>query len=355
MARPAIEFCSAADLPELFSLFKTWYAFNPRMQEADYFAWQFRDCPVRLGDGTYDFLIARGSAGEIVGCLGCVGFEFRRGNTIEIGGWSHNWRVAEGYGGGMALLSRFMELADNRFYLRLNEASGRIVSLLRVPMIPAMPRWWAVVDAAHAQDVFQMTEPADRVVLGLSARLLGALKAREHAESVIRLDPDEEFGFSHYAAIDGWVRRSGRYLNWRYLDIPKHDYKIVRTEHAFAVYRIETIKGTDASTIHLMEWSFGPEETPMALATIMNAARERRPVLVDFHCTSHAIGRSLEPYGFVPQSATIAPMPDLFRPANHSGGYTVAIDLPPHRTKRYIDFDRWYITIGDSDIDRVKL
>jgi hypothetical protein len=151
------------------------------------------------------------------------------------------------------------------------------------------------------------------------------------------------------------VRRTGRYLNWRYLDIPKHDYRVIRTERGLGVYRLETIMGTDAGVVRILEWTFGTDEAAGALATIMADAEPRNPILVDCHCTHPAVGASLRPLGFVPQSATKTPMPDLFRPTYRSGGYAVAIDLPPHRARRTVDFDRWYITIGDSDIDRVKL
>jgi hypothetical protein len=82
---------------------------------------------------------------------------------------------------------------------------------------------------------------------------------------------------------------------------------------------------------------------------------DAKPILLDFHCASGVPARGLERIGFVPQSATKKPMPDLFRPMNYSGGHALALDFPPHRTTRAIDFDRWYITAGDSDVDRVKL
>jgi hypothetical protein len=113
--------------------------------------------------------------------------------------------------------------------------------------------------------------------------------------------------------------------------------------------------GTDASSIRLLEWTFAPEETAGALATVMVEAAPRNPVLIDFHCTNRALGDSLVPFGFMASGVTSVGIPDLFRPINRSGGYAVAIDLPPHRTQRALEFDSWYITIGDADIDRVKL
>jgi len=355
VAKHSVETCRESDLPELFSQFADWYRFNPRMQEPEYFAWQFRDPPTRLTDAEYDFLVLRNEAGRIAGCLGMVGFEFRHRGRIATGGWTHNWH-SEGQGeGGLTLLGRFMELVDNRIFVRLNEISGRVLQLLRIPMCPAIPRWWAAIDPHRVAELAGMKDAADRAILACSAERFRANAAAPRAQLVARLAPDEEFRLEHFDGLEGHVRRTGRYLNWRYLDIPKHDYRIVRSERAFGVYRIETVMGADVGIIRLLEWTFPAEETGGALATVMAEAALRNPVLIDFHCTSRAVAAALDAFGFVPQTATQVSMPDLFRPTYRSGGYSLGIDRPPHRTRRTLDFDRWYITLGDSDVDRVKL
>jgi hypothetical protein len=355
LSKRVVELCQKADIPELFPLFAQWYKFNPRMQEREFFDWQFRDGPVRLSEGEYDFLVLRGDDGRIAGCLGFVGFEFVLDGAVRTGGWTHNWYAEDQQDGGLALLGRFMELVDNRFLLRLNDKSGTLTRLLRIPFLPAMPRWWAAIDAAQAAAVLGFDETSDRAILARSAAMIQRIEAAPRIARVARFAPEDEFGFAHLGGIAGHARRTGRYLNWRYVDIPKHDYRIIRSDEAFAVYRVETVMGSEASVIRLVEWTFGPKEAAAALSTIRADAQERNPVLFDFHCTHRPLGQALGPLGFMPQNATTKPMPDLFRPAFSSGGYAVAIDLPPHRTVREIDFDRWYITIGDSDIDRVKL
>ena len=354
IVKHAAEICRETDLPELFALFADWYKFNPRMRERDFFDWQFRDTPLRLSSGEYDFLVLRDGTGRIVGGLGMVGFQFRLGDRFDIGGWTHNWHAEGQANSGLRLFGRFTELVDNRFLLRLNETSAGIVHMLRIPFLPAMPRWWAVIDADRAADLFGMTE-ADRSILQSSADSFLRAHTRAVAQQVPRLDPEEEFQLAHLEGITGHVRRTGHYLNWRYVDIPRHDYKLIRTERGLGVYRLETIMGTDNTSVRLLEWTFAPEETCGALATVIADAAPRNPILIDFHCTNRGCGDALIPFGFVPAGATQARMPDLFRPTYHSGGYAVAIDLPPHRTQRALDFNSWYITIGDSDIDRVKL
>jgi hypothetical protein len=353
--RSTVEFCRGDDLPELFAKFATWYAFNPRMREPDYFAWQFRDCPVRLGAGEYDFLVLRNAAGAVSGCLGFAGFEFLSDGLLRTGGWTHNWYVAGQPDGGLALLFRFMELVDHRFLIRLSGDSAAVTNLLRIPLLPAISRWWAVVDARRAIDLFKVEDTGDRAILQASATALSASLRAPAFAFVDRFDKHCEFAFADWPTVSAYARRTASYLNWRYIDIPQHKYRVIRSEQAFAVYRIEQVMGTDASVLRLLEWNFGPAEAAAALSTILDDAVGAHLVFMDFHCTALAIGAALEPFGFVAQSATRAPLPDLFRPLNHSGGYPVAIDLPPHRSARSIDFSKWYITLGDSDIDRVKL
>jgi len=355
MASSAIHFCTERDLPELMERFADWYRHNPRLQERAYFDWQFRDGPTRLADAEYDFLILRNAADEITGCLGFAGFEFRVGDEVRLGGWTHNWMAPQQGDAGLALLWRFMELVENRFLLRLNEKSGAVVKLLRVPMLGTMPRWWAAIDAELVTAHFNIHQQEDRQHLTQSAE---AFRRAIGDDEVHRLDcfaTEDEFDLGRFGGATGLARRTGRYLNWRYRDIPNHNYQFLRTETGVGVYRLEQVIGTDVSVIRLLEWTFDDRETRSALATVLADTATQNPVLIDFHTTFAPLGDMLRRCGFVPQSMTATPMPDLFRPTFHSGGYAVAIDLPPHRQARSVAFDKWYITAGDSDIDRVKL
>lgn len=355
MTASSIEFCRSGDLPELFERFADWYRFNPRMREQTYFDWQFRDAPHRLGKGEYDFLILRGREGRINGCLGFVGMEFRQAGATAIGGWTHNWYAEGSRDGGLALLGRFMDLVDNRFLLRLNAESSRITDLLRIPRLPAIPRWWAALQPDRVINLFGFDDAADQRAIRESAHALEGHRGTPLGQRVQRVDAAEEFLPDRLGPVLGHVRRTGRYVNWRYVDIPKHEYRILRNERAFAVYRLETVMGSDVGIVRVLEWTFGCDEAAGALAAILADVAGRTPVLIDVHCTHLATGAMFESLGFRSQAATSKPMPDLFRPTHRSGGYTVAIDLPPHRTSRSVHFGSWYITIGDSDIDRVKL
>jgi len=352
MSGQGVEFCREQDLPELFERFADWYRFNPRMRERDYFDWQFKHAPHRLADSEYDFLILR-EGGAIKGCLGFTGFEFEHEGRTATGGWTHNWYAQDRRDGGLALLLRFMELVDNRFIIRFNDNTARVFSLLKVPMVAALPRWWAAIDAEACLDLFKFGKQDARVILQSAGDLPTSGGGGE--QEIAQFDPSDDFSISHYGRDIARAKRTGHYLNWRYFDIPRHNYRAIRSAGQFAIFRVEPVMGSSVSVIRILEWTFDAALTPRALASIMNVAKDRRPILMDFHCSCEPIGRSIEHFGFVRQDATTKPMPDLFRPTNYSGGNAIAIDLPPHRSERLIDFTNWYITSGDSDVDRIKL
>ena len=350
-----VEFATEADLPELFTLFAETYRFNPRLREKDYFDWQYRDTPVRLGDGAYDFLVTRDDHGRIIGHLGVVGFELSSGGRQTIAGWAENWS-AKGQGkAGMALFTRFLELADNRLQIRTSDIAWEIARLSRIPRLPAIPRWCAVTDAERAADLFGPLSQADHALLAQSQRRVTALPAATGILAVDRFDSADDFGCGQDVGVAFHARRNGGFLNWRYVDIPRHDYQAVRSERAVGVYRVERIMDTDIDVLRLLEWTFGADETPRALAAILGRLHPASPLLIDFHCTCRPLAEPLLRCGFFPAETVETPLPDLFRPRHRSGGYRVAIDLPPHRVARHIDFDQWYITLGDSDTDRKKL
>jgi hypothetical protein len=194
----------------------------------------------------------------------------------------------------------------------------------------------------------------DVPVIRQSAVLLQKLIG-EPCESIVRFDQASDFSLAHYGTHIGYAKRTGQYLNWRYFDIPRHNYRAVQIADQFAVFRIEPIMGSDVSVIRILEWTFDATRAPGAMAGILGVAGKQKSILLDFHCSCEPIGQVIEAFGFVRQKATVKPMPDLFRPTNNSGGIAIAIDLPPHRTARHINLPNWYITAGDSDVDRIKL
>lgn len=349
-----IRLATIEDIPRLKILFQEHYRYNPLMQSQDYLLWQFFYSPNNQTGLFTLFVILDGD--KIIGCLGYVPLEFRMKEVVQIGGWTHHWVVSRHNVGGLQLFAELASVCDNLFHLGMTKESATIFRLFQVPVLERMPRWVAVTDAAAVARLCGMELAEDRRILKESSTCLASLKKGfSDIEICKQLDPKMQFSLDHWPDIEGYALRSGRFLNWRYVEIPGHTYKILRGSRGVAVYRIEKIMHHEVAVARIVEWTFKGEDSGLALTILCDDPDFNDGILIDFFCTATAIGEDLTCYGFFPEGLTSKPIPDRFRPMNHSGGIRVAIDLPPHRTLRCLDFSRWYLTKGDSDIDRVKL
>lgn len=354
MEQSIIRNCQKEDIPALFAMFKTVYRFNPRLQERDYFDWQFKNTPFD-NEGEYTFLVSEQS-GKIKGFLGYVPVQFRYGNQILMGCFTQNWYSTGADSGGLQLLTHLMGQYDYRFHIGASEQAIQIHQMSRVPVLERFPRWVGVIAPQAVIDLFQITLPSDRQTITAAAQRLTAHKSSVGVEKCARFLPDEEFLLDHWPTVEGYCRRTGCYLNWRYLDIPKHNYQAICNERGqCAVYRIEPVTGYSESALRILEWTFDRAAGPTAMAALLEEAQLHNTILMDFFCTAEEIGAAFGDMGFLAQDSLAQTIPYLFRPIHPHPGIALAVDLPPHRKKRSFNFDRWYFSKGDSDIDRIKL
>ena len=131
------------------------------------------------------------------------------------------------------------------------------------------------------------------------------------------------------------VEKTKGYLNWRYVDIPNHCYRILRagSQH-FVVFRKEIIKGMALAVIRIVESHCWGEASRRVFSSMMEIARKEQVVLIDFFCSAPCVGLELESLGFVQETALTSGIPRLFRPMHPGWPINVAIDFPPHRTVR---------------------
>lgn len=346
--------CQETDLKELFDIFKSVYKFNPLMRKRDYFDWQFKDTPFNK-DGKYTFLILREN-GEIKSFLGYVPVEFICGDKILSGCWTYNWYSANKDGSGLKLLSWIMEKYDNIFLIGYSKHSEPIFRLYEMYMAD-LPRWIGIIDPSKTLDILGLTDNVAKERIKESYwRLADIGSDTSGIYPCNRFDNREEFIFDKFKGVNFYIRRTCAYLNWRYIDIPYHDYKIIRGgNNQFAVYRIEKIKGLDESVVRIMEWNFVGYDSRKAMAFIIKEAERHSAILVDFFCSTDIIASELEAMGFLRESSFLFQIPFLFRPINYKKTIGIAISIAPTRQYKNLRMNEWYITKGDSDIDRFKL
>jgi hypothetical protein len=346
--------CSAEDIPQLQKLFATVYRSNPRLQERDYVDWQFRDNPYNQ---TEDYaLFCSWDDSSINGFVGYTPVQFQHEGRTFDGCWIEKWYAETGTV-GIELLGRVMSLYDNRFMSGVSTDAVRVYKQYRIPILNEMPRGVGIIDHAKCAARFEIQnhDSLERMLVG--STVLNEMADDTGIQHLDRFDPDAEFRFDRWSSVKGYGSRTGTYLNWRYFHIPRHNYvALVGVGGQFAVYRIETIKGLEESVIRILEWNFSGVWAERAIAAILQAGRRSGAIMVDFFCTAREVLKDMERLGFIPGSLFKEPsIPYLFRPLFRADGISVAIDIPPHRKTRDGAFDSWYLTSGDSDIDRIKV
>lgn len=346
--------CDEVDFPELLPLFAQAYQFNPRLQERDYCDWQFKNTPFSKEEG-YSILVAK-EQGGISGFLGYFPVEFRLSGDIHTGCISYNWYATRQSRSGIKLLSELMVRYGNIFYLGCTTESEAIFKLFRMPM-SFLSRWVGVINGEKVRDIFHIQ---DKMILSQVTASHNRINALEDSTSSIypckRFNDDDEFFFDQWGSIKGYIRRTGKYLNWRYIDIPRHNYQVIRDNNGqFAVYRVEQIKDHQEKVIRILEWNFYGRSAEGAISFIVKEGLRQGAILIDFISSAAEIGMHMESLGFFPATDHPGGIPYLFRPIYYTRDVLIAVDLPPHRVEREFDFTQWYITKGDSDMDRIKL
>jgi len=345
--------CRDEDLSRLFDIFKEFYPYNLRLREKVFFDWQFRCTPFGKEDEYTFWLVTEHE--EIKGFLGYVPIEFRYQGRILQGVLTHNWGVLGGQASGIKLLSTVMAEYDHRFHFGLTDQSVQLYSLLKIPLLMRMPRLVAVAQPERAEELFGLPPGKYQDLFVASRQRLEQCRPCSSIRRSVSFDPAEEFLLDRWPGVNCYCRRTGRYLNWRYVEIPGHDYRIIRDDDGqFAVYRIEPITGCPESVIRIVEWNFQGRRAEAAISFLAEEAEHSAAVLLDFFCTAESLRQELASYGFIDELLVAEGVPSLFRPIHRDGGIRLAIDLPPHRKPRPCNFGEWYITKGDGDLDRQK-
>ena len=281
MADSVVRRCTGGDIEQLMQLFERTYRHNPRLWEADYFDWQFKGGPFATDD-SYNILLVEANS-RISSFIGYVPIEYRCGPEVHRGCWPQNWACMGKDYSGLTVLSALMADYDNLFYSGLAPDTVKIFKMFNVPILMQMPRWIGILDARRTSRLFNLSDSTDQELLHRSqAELVG-----QHRGGAVtrcdRFEPTEEFTFDHWQDIDGYCRRTGAWLNWRYFDIPRHNYRGLKdSDGQFAVYRIESIAGREEAVVRLLEWTFCGRSVSDAMATIVQDAVEHGAILIDF-------------------------------------------------------------------------
>jgi hypothetical protein len=338
---------------QLFLIFKEEYPNNPRLQEPDYLKWQFAQNPCYKGDG-YNFWVAK-KDGIFCGFWGGIAVDYKIDGKIHNGCELINFHgnLLENFHCGLQLLSHFGNIFDYRGYKDITPQAQDLYRKLRVPMLKKLPRLAFVVNPEICSDLFETSLKDLKQLQAKSDKTLGENISSTVISEINKFDPSENYDLVWKSAKNS-IHYTGAYLNWRYFDIPRHDYKVLAFEKEFVIFREEEIKGTDYKAIRILEWNISPQKIGQAIKMIFEMAGDDL-ALIDFFCSCREVIDNLKVFGFIEiDEFWENQIPFLFRPTHYRDEITVAYDFPPHFKKREMDYNSSYITKGDGDIDRIK-
>ena len=352
-ARPA----KVTELSILKEIFADTYAHNPRLQEDSFLLWQYFDVPGRPDNLERDelciWLIEKDE--DIAAIIASIPFMLHaHGKTIEAA-WLQQWVNRTGGISGLQALMEMRNEARLCFAMGFTEDAASVYQRLSFPILDAMSRYVAFPSGHQAEQVLDLTfsnEERSIIERSRSALLIGDM-APAQRESGVEEGFDYVFGSDSGVRI--WPKRNSAYLNWRYRDCPKHDYRFLRAEDALMVYRLEPIMDRDAWVVRIVEICAARCQLPALVNGLMEDEIAAGAVIWDFYCTAATYYEMLSDAGFVAESKLSVPVPDLFRPTYRSPGLALAFEGMKGVSGGPDFWDDTYFSRGDADIDRVKL
>lgn len=338
--------------PEYFAclknLFCKIYQNNPRLQESDYFEWQFGSSP--NAKNNYCFFFTLGENNEIKSFIGyepiVLSYENNKYNACFI----QNWYSISKDASGVMLLMQIVNKFDICFMLDITPEAENIYRKMKWKIMDEFKYCIAVMDATLIIDVLNLENVTDQNKARESESLLRKLSL---GGGNVELANCSELNSLDFSSTDsnGLVKDEA-WLIWRYSQIPRHNYQVLYLKNDFVIFRTETIKGiiSKVKVLHILEWKIESGHGSFMKSLLEICARDNI-IMMDFVCSNQKFVEKLEEYGFIDSEKLTVPIPRLFRPICIKDGIKWAV------TSKYenMDYSSILLTKGNSDLDRIKL
>jgi len=345
-----IKRCKAEHYQTLKHIFRRVYSSNPNLQKFRYFNWQFKENPYN-SDGEYTLWILEDSS-EIKGFYGWIPVEVLTEKTLACEPilW---WTAKDSKGFGIELLSKIVQNSSICLFHGCTSQSLDIFKHFRFQIFP-LKRLIGVIDLDAVEHLFKIQRSLNSMSILQEFDPISYDINTSRVNKINRFDNNEEMTFKNFSTITARLKYSSDFLNWRYVDIPDSSYQIIRGEREgeYCIYRLEKIKNYDFSVLRIIEWSFGIDTANEAIAFLIKESNYNKVILIDFFCSSVEIGNLFKQRNFGCSTDNIYNnIPYLFRPIKCTSNPMTALYC---NNNHYIDNNYWYITKGNSDLDRVK-
>ena len=351
-----------------------WAKNHVYVRDKELFDWTFHR-PEHWEEPGYSFALAE-DGGELAGILGGIPFSFNSFGKAHRGVWIANYVIRPDHRRGSAalqLLSMFRKPSMHAVIAYgINPATSTIYRVLRGEVLPYIPRHVAVFPGERDRmaRLLGIAYP-DRPTEGLR-ELAGVFCMKSLPEAAcdcgdsIPADWDAT-DWPAIAARTIGAARDGEFLNWRYVNHPRFQYRFVTVPEGertgLLIWRLETIRRDTANGREDVEqigrileiMPVSPDNAGRLLATGLQQIRAAGAFGADFYGFHGGVNASLEATGFVdtrkaPDGASI---PSRFQPLDGKGGGILSAMFLQESTRGFEDPDcAWYWTKSDSDQER---
>lgn len=375
-----IELCRDVDVAPLMRFIGTqWRARHILSHDESLLRWQFAPELLRGRYAPGPTVLLALLGGEIVGMLGLTGFELNMAGVRFPAAWSSHWFVAPAYRRFNVALRLILAARDLGVAalatLGSNEASTRVLERLGFEVIPSLPRWIGVLDAAAAAELVCAANPK----LSFEDALLWCRSHLVPPGAAVVPEGGLRPGGWSPAAAGEWDRfwnerlatrlvgasRDATYLRWRYVEHPRFEYDVRFAQRdtdgaveGMAAFRVEQVRDRATRALRIVEFLGSAAGKATLVRAILEAARDSGAAMADFYCSSARTAQALERAGFSREieDSPGAVFPSRFQPLEpeHSP-VTALVRLPPAwcgTLPELVADGRLYITKSDGDQDR---
>jgi hypothetical protein len=350
--QPVLDNYRASDRPRVFELFRASFPTDVSERIIAQWAWKYEANPYLPPEGLNAHLIRLGD--QVIGLT--IGFRLKMSmGGIECGAESFgNWVVHPDYrgqnlwgrvgtvpGSDAALLIGWSVAWSRSTLLRNKWITTRYNPLIRI-----LDPGTVVEHFTHSRLLGSLGAGAGAVARAAAAPLRGYASG---AIAAVRLESFDERADALWERArpraQAIVVRDRQYLNWRYCKRPDASYLIFGVERAsrlegFLVARVADNLG--------MRWGYlvdflAAEPSGEVFSSLVVAAVQEFSHLgvavVSCYTTDPAIRRNLVRHGFFPS------------PQRHENQFGFHIKGKRKDLEPFADIKRWYVTIGDSDME----
>lgn len=313
-----------ADWEQMHSFIVECYREDHILCSRDFFEWQFQ-ANRKNGDAT---VICGWDNDKLMGILGYTPLSVFWGevDNPEKAVWLLHWivRKQSPHGLGWLLVKRIQDMFPLSLTVNTSEKGGPLLQRLGWTYYSRIPRHVFVIDKQRCVNMLSPdSKESDLDEFLLKSEISGPSKNGQMALNEANYKPE----WSLYPHLNFGTVRSLDYLNWRYLDHPVFDYRVMLegSPHrpAVCIFRIENAFGSYKAKVgRLVDFYFpndahGVRDGTAVIRSVFNYLKNAECAYADFICSNKFCSELIRTLGGGEESERKQVLPSRLAPIQH--------------------------------------